>query len=328
MPNCKILEFHLFEQHPSSIYVFLGEKGDRGLEGTPGEQGPRGESGTCPETCDRVQGLPGQQGPSGPAGARGLPGVKGPLGPKGFKGDKGDMGRPGDPGPAGQKGGQGEQVACECTDGANGTDGRTGEKGNKGDKGDTGPQGTEGPMGLKGNQGSTGFMGPPGPCSPTIQSAFSACINQSFPSQDWPVPFPRVLTNRQGHFNPIMGIYRAPVNGTYVFSYHLAVAQRVLKVGLFHNYSPVVKTTEGNDQAHTSQTVVLHLEMGDEVWLQVKSLITNGMYTDPDSSSTFSGYLLHPDSCEMPISRHHNFPKPHQKGDFSWDGLVTATPPA
>ncbi|XP_040911725.1 inner ear-specific collagen-like [Toxotes jaculatrix] len=306
---------------------FKGEKGDRGLIGPPGTQGPQGETGMCPASCESIQGPPGPQGSPGPAGARGLPGVEGAQGPKGLKGDKGDLGRPGEPGLNGQKGNRGEQGMCNCTDGANGTDGRPGEKGAKGDKGDTGTQGVQGPIGQKGNQGIIGLIGPPGPCSPAIQSAFSASLNESFPVQDWPIPFPHVLTNQQGHFNPLLGIYTAPVNGTYVFSFHLAVASRTLKVGLFLNFYPLVRTTEATSQATASQTVVLHLTAGDQLWLQVKNAVTNGMYTDSESSSTFSGYLLYPDSCDIPLSRHHVQLKMYQKGDFSWDGPPGTTTP-
>ncbi|XP_071347679.1 inner ear-specific collagen-like [Trachinotus anak] len=297
-----------------------GEKGDRGLMGPPGELGPQGETGTCPASCESIQGPPGIQGPSGPAGARGLPGVEGTMGPKGVKGDKGELGTPGVPGMNGEKGDQGEQGVCECTDGMDGTDGRPGEKGAKGDKGDTGAQGVQGSTGPKGDMGIMGLIGPPGPCSPAIQSAFSACVNESFPIQDWPIPFPHVLTNQQGHFNPLTGIYTAPVNGTYVFSFNLAVAFRTLKVGLFLNLYPLVRTTEGTDQATASQTIVLHLTTGDQVWLQVKNAVTNGIYTDSESSSTFSGYLLYPDSCEIPLGRHHLSLRFYKDGDFGWDG--------
>lgn len=298
--------------------------------GPQGTQGLQGETGTCPASCDSVQGPPGQQGLPGPAGARGLPGVLGAVGPKGFKGDKGDMGKAGNHGLNGLKGDRGEQGLCNCTDGEDGTDGRPGERGPKGDKGDIGVQGIQGPMGLKGNQGVIGLMGPRGPCSPAIQSAFSACLNQSFPTENMPVIFPHILYNKQGHFNTLKGIYTAPVNGTYIFTFNLAVSNKVLKVGLFHNFYPIIKTTEGNSQATTSQTVVLHLNMFDEVWLQVKNSVTNGMFTDNESTSTFSGYLLHPDSCELPVGRHFLPQRHHQKGDFSWEGpppAATTQPP-
>ena len=289
--------------------------------GPQGQQGLQGETGTCPASCESIPGAPGTQGPPGPVGARGLPGVQGPVGLKGFRGDKGDLGTPGEPGLNGQKGDQGEQGVCECTDGADGTDGRAGEKGEKGDKGDTGTQGIQGPLGLKGNHGDMGLMGPPGPCTPTIQSAFSACLNQSFPAPNWPVSFSHILTNQQGHFDPKMSIYTAPVNGTYVFSFHLATADKPLKVGLFRNFYPVVRVTEASSLATTSQTVVLHLSMGERVWLQVKDATTNGMFVDSEISSTFSGYLLHPDSCDVPFGRHHHFLlRAYPQGGFGWDG--------
>lgn len=293
------------------------------MVGPAGAQGPQGETGTCPASCESVPGPSGVQGAPGPAGSRGLPGVQGPMGPKGFKGDKGDLGRPGDPGMNGQKGDQGEQGVCECTDGNDGEQGQKGDKGDSGDSGAEGAQGVQGPMGLKGNMGP---MGPPGPCSPAIQSAFSARINESFPVKNLPVPFPNVLSNQQGHFNPIKGIYTAPVNGTYVFSFHLAVAKKTLKVGLYVNYYPMVRATEGTDMSTTSQTIILHLNMGDRVWMQVKDDTTNGMYTDNESSCTFSGYLHHPDSCEMPVIRHYHLmtPKDHVE-TYSWDG-PTGTP--
>ncbi|XP_047223737.1 collagen alpha-1(X) chain [Girardinichthys multiradiatus] len=306
---------------------FKGEKGDQGSIGPPGTQGPQGEEGICPASCDSVPGAPGLQGPPGPAGARGLPGVQGVVGPMGLKGDKGDMGVPGGPGLNGQKGDQGEQGTCNCTDGKNGTNGTPGERGSKGEKGDTGPQGIKGPTGLTGNQGNMGLMGPPGPCSPAIQSAFSACINQSFPAENWPVPFPEILMNEQRHFNPSMGMYTAPVNGTYVFSFHLATKQKPLKVGLFRNFYPVVRVTEASSQATASHTVVLHLTMGDQIWLQVKDSLTNGIFTDSESKSTFSGYLLHPDSCDAAFGR--MFLQPHPTGGFNWngpDGHVTPSP--
>lgn len=284
--------------------------------------------GVCPASCESVPGAPGVQGPPGSAGARGLPGVQGPVGPKGGKGDKGDTGVPGEPGKNGQKGDQGEQGICECTDGADGANGAPGEKGSIGEKGDTGAQGIQGPVGLKGDQGNMGLMGPPGPCSPAIQSAFSACINQSFPAPNWPVAFPVILTNMQRHFDPAMGMYMAPVNGTYIFSFHLATNQKPLKVGLFRNFYPVARVTEVSNQATASHTVVLHLSQGDQVWLQVKDSMTNGMFTDNESKSTFSGYLLHPDSCDAAFGRFF-MPRP-ATGPFYWDGPsshATSAPP-
>lgn len=290
------------------------------MDGPLGPQGPQGETGICPASCESVQGPPGIQGPPGPAGARGLPGVMGVMGSKGVKGDLGVMGRPGDPGMSGIKGDKGDEGVCECTDGADGMDGAKGEMGTMGEKGDTGAKGDIGSMGPKGDKGDMGMMGQRGPCSSAIQSSFSACINESFPNPMYPVPFSHVLNNMQGHFNPFRGIYTAPVNGTYVFSFNLAVAEKVLKVGLFANFRPVVKVTEATSHSTTSQTVVLHLMMGDRVWLQVKDTYTNGMFTSRESTSSFSGYLLTPDSCDMlPFIRNGPLSEPDYTGDYTWD---------
>lgn len=293
--------------------------------GPAGALGPEGETGECPASCGPVLGPPGPRGVSGPAGARGLPGVQGLLGSKGLKGERGDVGGPGSPGLTGLKGGRGHQGGCECTDAEDGTDGTAGGAGDQGADGNPGNQGPEGSMGVKGTKGEPGVRGPPGPCSPVFQSAFSACINQSFPVHNLPVPFPRVLSNQQGHFDPVRGVYTAPVNGTYVFSFHLAVHARALKVGLFRNFYPYVRVTEGTDGSTSSQRTTLRLSGGDRVWLQVKDASTNGLYTDGERSSTFSGFLLQPEAC----SQTRGGPPvpggtPPEEG-YSWEGPERTT---
>lgn len=143
-----------------------------------------------------------------------------------------------------------------------------------------------------------GMMGPPGPCMPQTRSAFSAALSTSFPSPDLPVKFTKVFYN-QKNFIVGMGIYVAPINGTYVFSYHLTVSDRPLVVGLFHNFRPILISTDTRPLGTTSHTIVLALAKGDGVWLQVKDSVSNGMVTGAETSSVFSGYLLYPDRCEM-----------------------------
>uniref|UniRef100_A0A667ZTK9 C1q domain-containing protein n=1 Tax=Myripristis murdjan TaxID=586833 RepID=A0A667ZTK9_9TELE len=214
----------------------------------------KGEKGTCPDSCGNTKGDKGDRGDTGPAGEKGLPGVKGDMGAKGFMGDKGDRGRIGVPGTKGEKGDLGEKGLCDC--------------------------------------GEKGMSGPIGPCTPAIQSAFSACLNDSFPAPDLPIPFPDVITNRQGHFNPNLGIYHAPVNGTYVFSYHAAVSSRVLKIGLFYNFFPIARTTEITNEATTSHQVVLHLYRGDMVWLSQTHTIKNTMGQMQQHSLRFLLYFV------------------------------------
>ncbi|XP_061733813.1 inner ear-specific collagen [Nerophis ophidion] len=307
---------------PKGNRGFKGEKGERGLEGLPGEPGPKGDDGVCPKACDAVQGLEGQPGLPGPAGPRGLPGAPGEPGSKGLKGDMGDIGHYGAPGSDGVKGEPGLQGECNCTDGLDGAPGQKGSKGNQGDQGQMGPPGEKGLQGHKGDMGDMDYMGPPGPCMPSIQSAFSAQLMTSYPSPDAPVVFGFVVSNVQGSYDPTSGFYTAPINGTYVFNYHLTVHEKVLKVGLFHNFEPIVKTTEPNVFGTTSHSVVLHLARGDKVWIQVKDNLSNGMYAGGEAASTFSGFLLHPDSCDMSFLR-SPLPEPTlPETGFSWGGAL------
>ncbi|XP_040901602.1 inner ear-specific collagen [Toxotes jaculatrix] len=310
---------------------FKGDKGDRGLEGRPGDQGPKGDDGVCPDSCESGHGAPGAPGLPGPAGPRGLPGTPGLPGSKGDKGDVGDVGHPGVPGSVGDKGEPGPQGECNCTDGEDGSPGQKGEKGDKGNQGQTGPAGQRGLQGDKGDMGPIGMMGPPGPCMPSIQSAFAAGLTSSYPPPNTPVVFSFILYNVQGSYDPTTGLYTAPINGTYVFSYHLTVHERVLKVGLFHNFMPVVKTTDPKVLGTTSHSVILHLTRGDRVWLQVKDLVTNGMYAGDEASSTFSGFLLHPDTCDVALVRAPMPPLILPVGGYSWGDIpepITAKPPA
>ncbi|XP_054454648.1 otolin-1 [Anoplopoma fimbria] len=309
---------------PKGDRGFKGDKGERGLEGRLGDQGPKGDDGVCPEACESSQGTPGYPGLPGPAGPRGLAGTQGPPGLSGLKGDMGDMGLPGAPGSVGGKGDPGPQGDCNCTDGENGSPGQMGDKGDKGDQGQMGLAGQIGPQGDKGDMGYMGMMGPPGPCMPSIQSAFAAGLTSSYPPPNAPVVFSHVLYNIQESYDASTGLYTAPIDGTYVFSYHLTVHQRVLKVGLFHNFAPVIKTTDPKVLGTTSHTVVLHLDRGDRVWIQVKDVITNGMYAGAESSSTFSGFLLHPDTCEMAFLRSPMPMMSTLEGRYTW---ATAQPP-
>lgn len=305
-----------------------GDKGDVGLEGRPGDRGPKGDDGVCPDACESSQGPPGPPGLPGTAGPRGLPGTTGLLGPKGVKGDMGDLGQPGVPGSVGEKGEPGPQGDCNCTDGVDGGPGQKGDKGDKGDQGQMGVPGQSGSQGDKGDMGMMGMRGPPGPCMPSIQSAFAAGLMSSYPPHNTPVIFSDVLYNVQGSYDPNTGLYTAPVNGTYVFSYHLTVYERVLKVGLFHNFRPIVKTTNPKVFGTTSHSVILHLTRGDRVWIQVKDLVTNGMYVGTESSSTFSGFLLHPDTCDMALLRTPISPMTPPESGYSWgSGSTTAEPP-
>ncbi|XP_072296395.1 uncharacterized protein [Eucyclogobius newberryi] len=295
---------------------FKGDKGDFGDDGLPGPLGLQGVPGSC--LCEIVSGLPGVQGSPGPAGARGLPGTTGSKGSVGDKGDKGDTGLDGSHGLDGLKGKQGSPGPCNCTNGVNGTNGQKGLVGEKGQKGNVGVEGLQGDTGLKGELGDPGNPGFPGPCSLSVQSAFSVALAASFPEPYRPVKFTQIISNVQSHYNPAIGLYIAPANGTYAFNFHLLVKQKRLIAGLFLNFNSVFKLTELTNTRTSSAEIVLRLKAGDMVWVQVKDSTNNGMFAGEDMSSTFSGWLLSPDSCDFGGIR--DFNAPNVTGlEFPWN---------
>ncbi|CAL8363310.1 unnamed protein product [Merluccius merluccius] len=323
---------------PKGQRGYKGDKGDVGVEGPSGQPGTKGDEGVCPP-CEVVEGPPGQPGLPGSPGPRGLPGRSGPAGPSGPMGDPGDLGPAGLPGRPGPKGEVGPEGNCTCEEGragekgakgAKGEDGKDGIQGPVGPVGPSGPKGEVGPMGVagvEGPMGPMGLMGAPGPCMPAIQSSFSAGLEVSYPPPMTPVVFSEIINNRQGHYNPTAGVYTAPVNGTYVFSYSLTVYNRILKVGMFRNISPVVKTTNTALLGITAHTVTLHLDQGDEVYLMCKDWLTNGVFTSSETSSTFSGFLLYPDTCYLYGTREFIPTATSSPTEYAWGELPGGTSP-
>ncbi|XP_078266092.1 uncharacterized protein LOC144599211 [Rhinoraja longicauda] len=297
-----------------------GLRGNPGANGFPGTKGNSGVPGQCPSECQSIKGDQGLKGDPGINGPKGDVGELGLTGQPGLKGETGSIGPKGGKGDEGVKGSQGELGSCDCVNGEKGEHGNTGPIGTTGVKGDEGPkgeQGNTGEKGARGEQGNEGEEGPPGPCAPTIQSAFSAGrnIENGLPNPFFPIPFTIIFYNRQGHFKPTVGVYIAPVNGTYLFSYHLSILTNPIKLGLFKNRKLVIKTANRATQDQASQTVILHLTAGDKIWLQVKDSSFNGLYADQDTDSTFSGFLLYPDSCFPVISR-GSFPMTEDSSNY------------
>uniref|UniRef100_A0A673MAW4 C1q domain-containing protein n=1 Tax=Sinocyclocheilus rhinocerous TaxID=307959 RepID=A0A673MAW4_9TELE len=162
----------------------------------------------------------------------------------------------------------------------------------------SGPKGDLGPKGMKGDPGVVGERGLPGGTT----GATGPKGDQG--DMGMTVPFKRVIYNLNLHYNPDNGVYTAPVNGTYVFSYHLQVSTRMLKVGLFHNFEAVVRTTTPVEMNTASQQVVLSLSQGDWVWVQVKDITTNGMYTGSETYTHHSkpNLLSTPWTCTLMLT--------------------------
>ncbi|XP_030431545.1 otolin-1 [Gopherus evgoodei] len=289
-----------------------GVKGDKGNSGLPGMKGQKGVKG---DTCEN--GTKGEKGDKGELGLQGLDGENGDKGEKGDLGEKGHCGVPGERGERGEKGeggikgekGSKGDTGVEGIPGMNGKQGEKGEPGSKGEKGDLGPAGVMGPLGPKGNpgskgargasgkKGSRGIKGSKGDNSKVRRSAFSAGLSKPFPPPNIPIKFDKILYNDQEDYNPSTGKFNCSIPGAYVFAYHMTIRGRPARISIVAQNKKIVKTREtlyGQEIDQASFLIILKLNAGDQVWLEV-GRDWNGIYVSAEDDSIFTGFLLYPD---------------------------------
>ncbi|XP_056155346.1 complement C1q and tumor necrosis factor-related protein 9A [Lampris incognitus] len=259
-----------------------GDKGEVGAVGLLGTKGKRGENGE--------RGPPGKLGPQGVQGPIGLKGNKGELGFPGPKGPKGEVGPRGPEGPKGEIGLRGDR----------GIQGPLGPPGRPGPKGDIGVPGYKGNIGYRGEKGARGEPGEKGENGDTViipKSAFSVGLTEltKLPGANAPIRFDKIIYNKQNHYDPQTGRFTCSIAGAYYFTYHITVFSRNVKVALMKNGERIIHTMD-NYQSSEDQAAggtVLHLEVGDKVWLQVAGgALFNGLFADEDDDTTFSGFLI------------------------------------
>ncbi|XP_068427629.1 otolin-1-A isoform X2 [Clinocottus analis] len=283
-----------------------GERGERGFSGLKGDPGERGEPG-----LNGTNGAAGREGPAGPPGPAGTKGPKGEQGPTGesLQGERGQVGERGPPGLRGEPGVNG-------TDGAKGARGEPGLPGGKGDTGHRGPPGPPGGRGMagqrgergaKGGRGPRGPKGPPGESVEPVRSAFSVGLfpSRSFPPPGLPVKFDKVFYNGEGHWDPALNKFNASYPGVYLFSYHITVRNRPVRAALVVNGIKKLRTRDslyGQDIDQASNLALMQLSEGDQVWLETLR-DWNGVYSSNEDDSTFSGFLLYPDSKDKPVEQ-------------------------
>ncbi|KAG8434551.1 hypothetical protein GDO86_012795 [Hymenochirus boettgeri] len=209
-------------------------------------------------------------------------------------------GAPGMPGVPGTHGHTG-------TAGRDGRDGRDGAPGPSGSKGETGEPGLSGARGVPGAQGSPGIQGEKGvqgECAVSPRSAFSAKLSGSRtpPIPGQPVPFKKILVNEQGHYNADTGRFRCVVPGLYYFSLHGTVYRGSLHVQLIKNGHPQASFFQPGDGAKPGGLcggAAMHLDQGDEVWVQVGDY--PGLYASDGTDSVFTGFLIYSDWEPHPV---------------------------
>uniref|UniRef100_A0AAR2LEP4 C1q domain-containing protein n=2 Tax=Pygocentrus nattereri TaxID=42514 RepID=A0AAR2LEP4_PYGNA len=180
----------------------------------------------------------------------------------------------------------------------------------KGDKGDRGERGTPGKAGAEGPPGSRGVVGPKGskgqagapgdPCK-TQNSAFSVGRRKALHSVEYyqAMLFDTVFVNTGEHFNMFKGKFYCYVPGIYFFNINIHTWNfKETYLHLMHNErEQVILYAQPSDRSiMQSQSVMLNLELNDEVWVRLyKRERENAIYSDDvDIYITFNGYLVAP----------------------------------
>ncbi|XP_042367720.1 caprin-2 isoform X2 [Plectropomus leopardus] len=137
------------------------------------------------------------------------------------------------------------------------------------------------------------------PLSQPLRVAFNASRTANFApgNLDQPIVFDQLHSNLGEMYDTHIGRFTCPVNGTYVFIFHiLKLAINVpLYINLMRN-EEVMVSAYANDGAPDHETAsnhaILPLFQGDQVWLR---LHRGAIYGSTWKYSTFSGFLLYQD---------------------------------
>ncbi|KAL3064222.1 hypothetical protein OYC64_000495 [Pagothenia borchgrevinki] len=176
------------------------------------------------------------------------------------------------------------------------------KSGLRGPPGITGPQGPRGPPGEPGKPGPQGPQGPgPGGYSPSLYTpkiAFYAGLRKPHEGSEI-LKFDDVVTNVGNYYEPSTGKFTCPLPGIYFFTYHVLMRggdgtsmwADLKKNGLVRASAIAQDADQNYDYA--SNSVILHLDVGDEVCVQLDGGKVHGGNTN--KYSTFSGFLIYPD---------------------------------
>ncbi|XP_035770540.1 complement C1q-like protein 2 isoform X2 [Neolamprologus brichardi] len=173
--------------------------------------------------------------------------------------------------------------------GAKGEPGRPGKPGPRGPPGEPGPPGPRGPPGDRGYFGKLGYSG-----------VIAFYVGLKNPHEGYEVlRFDDVVTNLGNHYDPTTGKFTCQVSGIYYFTYHVLMRggdgtsmwADLCKNGQVRASAIAQDADQNYDYA--SNSVVLHLDSGDEIYVKLDGGKAHG--GNNNKYSTFSGFLLYPD---------------------------------
>ncbi|XP_022612730.1 complement C1q tumor necrosis factor-related protein 6-like [Seriola dumerili] len=177
-----------------------------------------------------------------------------------------------------------------------------GDKGDRGDRGTPGKAGQEGPpgaVGPSGPKGAKGQAGPPGDPCKVQYSAFSVGRRKSLHSLEsyQALVFDTVFVNLDGHFDMFGGKFLCRIPGIYFFNVNIHTwnfKETYLHIMQNDREQAIVYAQPSDRSIMQSQSLMLQLELNDEVWVRLyKRQRENAIYSDDvDVYITFNGYLI------------------------------------
>uniref|UniRef100_A0A3Q0QUT1 Complement C1q like 2 n=1 Tax=Amphilophus citrinellus TaxID=61819 RepID=A0A3Q0QUT1_AMPCI len=179
----------------------------------------------------------------------------------------------------------------------------------QGTKGEPGRPGKPGPRGPPGEPGPPGPRGPPGDRGDSTAGELGTAIGGAKiafyvglknPHEGYEVlRFDDIVTNLGNHYDPTTGKFTCQVSGIYYFTYHVLMRggdgtsmwADLCKNGQVRASAIAQDADQNYDYA--SNSVVLHLDSGDEIYVKLDGGKAHG--GNNNKYSTFSGFLLYPD---------------------------------
>lgn len=153
-------------------------------------------------------------------------------------------------------------------------------------------------MGPKGTKGQAGPSGDP---FKTQDAAFSVGRRKSLHSVDYyqALVFDTEFVNLHGHFDMFKGKFNCYVPGIYFFNVNIHTwnfKETYLHIMRNDKEQAIVYAQPSERSIMQSQSLMLPLELNDEVWVRLyKRERENAVYSDDvDVYITFNGYLIKP----------------------------------
>lgn len=144
----------------------------------------------------------------------------------------------------------------------------------------------------------------------SMPTYFSVKKDAEFSIMNIPIPYEVEVVNTGSAMDTSTGIFTAPRNGTYFFSFNgLAIfpsAASKLGASLYFNGTPIgmsfVRDGSPSEDRIVPVTLqsTLKLKAGDKIWVQITYLSKGvALFDDSDNQTHFTGFLLQEDLSSL-----------------------------